>query len=296
MIDLHMHSTFSDGSLRPSELVARAREIGLTAIALTDHDCTDGIPPLMEACRAANAAHPDAPGLVCVPGVEISVDVPRGTMHMLGYFIDPAGARLRATLARIQGGRADRNREILAKINALGMNLAWEDVKRHATEDVVGRPHFARALVERGYVSSTAAAFERYLAKGKPAYADRFRLSPEAGIAAIREAGGAPVLAHPFTLEADGTGLRAELERLKAIGLEGLEVFYSEHTPAQTQEYGRLARELDLAMTGGSDFHGALNPAIKMGVGFGSLQVDDGLLEGLRRRARHTAGGFAERA
>ena len=276
MIDLHMHSTFSDGSLTPEQLVAKGREIGLTAMALTDHDCTSGVPRFLAACAAA--------GIAGVAGVEISAEVPRGTLHMLGYFIQPGHPFLEEVLHRIRDGREIRNAEILRKLNALGMELTWEEVAKHAGEDVVGRPHFAMALIARGYVAGKQDAFDRFLAKNKAAYVDRFRLSPEDSIAAIAKGGGVPILAHPFTLGLGRKDLKKTVGQLKDAGLQGIEVFYSEHSPEQTRLYMNLAKEFDLAATGGADFHGAANPVVKMGIGFGSLEVADDVIAELRAR------------
>jgi len=282
LIDLHSHSTFSDGSLTPEALARKAAEIGLTAMALTDHDCTSGVPRFMAAC----ASH----GIEGIPGVEISADVKKGTLHVLGYLIEVGHERLESVLVRIRQGREIRNREILDKLQRLGMSLSWEDVASLADEEVVGRPHFAQALKAKGYVKSKEDAFERYLAKGKPAYADRFRLSPQDSIAALHAAGGLAVLAHPFTLDADRKGLREIVAGLKEAGLDGVEAYYSEHSPEQTQQYVAVARDLDLVAVGGSDFHGDANPAIRLGRGFGSLNVPDDVVTELRRRWRRKRG------
>jgi predicted metal-dependent phosphoesterase TrpH len=275
MIDLHTHSTFSDGSLTPEQLAERAGSMGLTAIALTDHDCTGGVEQFLAACKIRNIRG--------VPGVEISADVKHGTMHLLGYFIASGDAALESMLHQIRDGREIRNREILRKLNALGLDLTWPEVASLAGEDVVGRPHFAQALLARGYVSSREAAFDLYLAKGKPAYADRFRLSPADSIAAIRGAGGIAVLAHPFTLDLAPGALKTYITELRDKGLQGIEVYYSEHSADLTRSYLTLVRELGLAATGGSDFHGESNPAIKLGRGFGTLSVPDSVMEELNR-------------
>jgi len=285
MIDLHTHSTFSDGSLTPEALARKAAEAGLTAAALTDHDCTNGVARFAAACAAG--------GVDGIPGVEISADVKKGTLHVLGYFIDAAHAGLEAVLVRIRQGREIRNREILAKLQRLGLKLEWKDVTAFADEEVVGRPHFAQALAARGYVTSKEDAFERYLAKGKPGYADRFRLTAPDGIAAIHSAGGLAVMAHPATLDAGRKGLRDSVAQLKEAGLDGIEVYYSEHNPSQTAQYLALAREFDLAVTGGSDFHGDMNPAISLGRGFGTLDVPDELAGELRRRWQRRGGQAA---
>ncbi len=274
MIDLHVHSTCSDGSCSPSELVHLALKGGVSALSLTDHDTTAGVASFMETCEEY--------GLEGVPGVEISVEVKPGTMHVLGYYIDCANASLQAGLAKIQHGREARNREILRKLNELDMDLVWEEVSGLSGEDIVGRPHFAKALVERGYVKSARQAFDRYLAKGKPAYAERFRLTPAAGIGLINGAGGVAVLAHPSTLSLGRNDLEQLVGDLVAQGLGGLEVHYSEHTSKQVQAYLKLARKFKIVATGGTDFHGDLNPGLRLGRGFGDLEVPDELLIELR--------------
>jgi len=272
-----MHSVFSDGSLQPQELVEEGRRIGLTGMALTDHDTTAGVAAFM-------AARPD--GMVLIPGVEISAEVPGGTLHMLGYHIEPGESKIQEALARIRGGREDRNARILARLHALGMEIDWDEVADLAGDEVVGRPHFAQAMLMRGYVKSKQDAFDRFLAKGKPAYEDRFRLPPEEGIRLIRGAGGVAVLAHPFTLGLARSELSRYVSELADRGLEGIEVYYSEHSQSQTAEYGELASSLGLVATGGSDFHGAANEDIRLGVGFGGLRVPDSILEELERRRK----------
>ncbi len=276
MIDLHTHSTFSDGSLSPEALVAEAARTGLTAIALTDHDGMTGIPLFLKACQSA--------GLRGIPGVEVSIEFKGGTMHMLGYFDTPAVPSLEQQLVRIRTGRESRNQLILERLNKLGYALTWEDVARFASEAVVGRPHFAQALIAKGYLKRKDDAFERLLGKGKPAYVDRYRLTAEASIAMVREAGGVAVLAHPYTLGLHKTGLRKLLTELTDQGLQGIEAFYPEHDPSQHRFCLSLAKDHNLIVTGGSDFHGAMNPALRLGSGFGNLAVPDDLLEKLYER------------
>jgi len=281
VIDLHVHSTFSDGSLTPTQLVERARTVGLKAMALTDHDSMSGLDEFLSACREAEG------GPIGIPGVEISADVPHGTLHMLGYFMDAHNQAMAGMLRDIREGRRIRNEKILTKLNEMGLQLSWDEVNAfasHCGDDVVGRPHFAQAMVARGFVSSHEEAFERYLAKGQPAYTDRFRLSPEESLKIIRGAGGVPVLAHPSTLKLSNGALRTLVKDLAALGLQGIEVYYSEHSPRQIQQYLSLAREYALVATGGSDFHGGLNPAIELGRGFGSLNVPDEVADELQRR------------
>ncbi len=269
MIDLHMHSTFSDGSCTPEELIDIAEKQKLTAVALTDHDTTDGLARFIKAAEGRT--------VMAISGIEISAEFSPGTMHILGYAIKPGGC-LEKQLKWIRDGRASRNQQILAKLQKRGLDLTWEEVASFAGNDVVGRPHFARAMLTRGYVKDKQEAFDRYLAKGRCAYVERRRLSPEDAIRRIVCAGGVPVLAHPFTLKQNIKKLRATLETLCTYGLRGLEVFYSEHSPRMEEEYAAVARELKLCMTGGSDFHGDINPDIRMGYGFGQLRAPDDLL------------------
>ena len=229
MIDLHFHSTFSDGSLTPAQLVDKAVEVGLTAVALTDHDTVAGIAPFLDACEGKD--------ITGITGVEISADVPRGTMHILGYYIDPGHAGMGDVLLRMQEGREDRNRRILEQLKELGLELTWEEVSGFSKEDVVGRPHIAMAMKARGYVKTIREAFDRYLAKEKPGYVGRFRLTPEDSISIIRQAGGVPVLSHPFTLGLGTGALRQCVARLKKAGLEGIEVYYSEHSKERVKKY-----------------------------------------------------------
>ena len=252
-----------------------AREAGVSGLALTDHDTTAGIPRFLAACKKG--------GLDGVGGVEISVDFSAGTMHLLGYFLDIGYQPLQEALAEIRDGREKRNRRILAKLNELGMELGWDEVAALAEDGVVGRPHFARILVERGYATDTQDAFARWLAKGQAAYFDRFRLPPREGIDLILGAGGVPVLAHPATLGLSARRLRECVAELTRFGLQGIEVFYPMHNRQLVSQFYNLAIDLGLELTGGSDFHGAANPAISIGRGFGNLRISDRLLQCLKK-------------
>lgn len=273
MIDLHMHSTYSDGTLTPAELIGEAVRRKLTAIALTDHDTTQGVPEFQRAAQGQ--------AVRAIPGVEISAEYSGGTMHMLGYFIAHDAPALNEKLAWIREGREMRNREILQKLQALGLTLEWSEVAALAGADVVGRPHFAQAMIARGYVRDKDEAFEKYLAKGKAAYAERRRFSPADSIRLIRQAGGVAVLAHPFTLHLKPPDLVTLLGDLCGAGLQGLEVYYPEHPADAQQAYHELARRFKLVATGGTDYHGAMTPDIKMGAGFGSLAVPDEVVDRL---------------
>jgi predicted metal-dependent phosphoesterase TrpH len=281
MIDLHVHSIFSDGSLTPEELVTKADAMGLKAIALTDHDTTDGIDRFLMACSSYNQSihNKDGKSLICIPGVEISADIAHGTMHLLGYFISHHDEGLQRVLREIKNGREERNKQILEKLNALGLKLSWEEVANLAQGDIIGRPHFARAMCNKGYVNSIDEAFARYLAKGKPAYAERYKLGPVECIRAICNAEGIAVLAHPFTLDRTEHELESFVKELVEAGLSGIEIYYPEHTAQQVHIYEKIAKRFNLLITGGSDFHGDAVPHIQLGIGDGSLNVPDHLVE-----------------
>jgi hypothetical protein len=276
-IDLHTHTTASDGTLSPTELVRLARGAGLAAVAVTDHDTVDGLGEALEAGRAL--------GLEVVPGIEISAEFQPGTMHMLGYFIQPDRPVFAEKLRVLQEARRDRNPIIAEKLNALGLAVTMDEVRAAAGGEQVGRPNFARVLLDKGYVSSMGEAFDRYLTKGGPAYVDKFRLSPADSVELIHQAGGLAVLAHPFTLGLGEQVLETFVADLAACGLDGLEVYYPEHDPDQTRACLELAARHGLAVTGGSDFHGDNKPEVALGSGFQeNLAVPAELLEALRRR------------
>ncbi|MFO7936802.1 MAG: PHP domain-containing protein [Kiritimatiellia bacterium] len=272
MIDLHIHSTFSDGSETPEDIVERGRRLGLSAIALTDHDNMAGVPAFMEACRDK--------GITGLPGVEVSAALDdrygdNSTLHILGYGPDCQDVQMRELLSRVLDGRAWRNERIIARLSDLGVELDWDEVEACAGEDVIGRPHIAQAMVDREYVSTVQEAFDRYLAKGAPAYVDRYRLYPEEAARMITDAGGLIFCAHPFTWINDEKELERELRAFKDLGLAGVEVWHSDHTDEQIVALLRIAKKLDLMVSGGSDYHGETKPLISMGTGRGTLAVDD---------------------
>jgi predicted metal-dependent phosphoesterase TrpH len=258
-IDLHTHSTASDGSYSPRELVRLAKEAGLKAVALTDHDTTDG---LTEAVAAGEAL-----GVEVVPGVEISAKHGGNTMHILGYFLDFHSGELAERLGVLKQARKDRNPQIIAKLNVLGIPVTMEQVERISGGGQVGRPHIARALLESGFVTTVQQAFDIYLKSGGKAYVSKFRFPPDEALDMIRQAKGVPVLAHPFTLEMGSPpALKELLRNLQDLGLAGIEVYYADHTPEQEALYLKLARELGLLVTGGSDFHGLNKPEVSLGM------------------------------
>lgn len=274
LVDLHTHSSASDGSLSPRELVKYAKKKGAAAISLTDHDTIEGI----EAALAAGEEN----GLEVIPGLEISAQYTGGTMHILGYYIDPSNPALNQELHRLQEARRERNPKIIARLQALGIPITFDQIQALARGQI-GRPHIAQALLQLGAVSSLKEAFQKYLTKGALAYVEKFRFSPLKAISLILRAGGIPVLAHPFTLNCPSLrDLKVLVEDLKANGLYGVEVFYPEHTEEQTRNYLLLAKELGLAYTGGSDFHGNNREKADLLCGNGNLEIPYEIVENLK--------------
>lgn len=276
-IDLHLHTTYSDGSLPVAEVMTLAKKAGVTALAITDHDIVDGIPEAIELGAGL--------GIEVIPGVEVSSRYDESEIHILGYFLEWKAPILIARLAQLRESRHRRNPQIVDKLNGLGLALTYEEVRALAGSDSVGRPHIARALMAKGYVHTAKEAFDRYLADGKPAYVPRELPEPAEAIAWIKAAHGIPVLAHPTWVKDTAEGLFRLCDHLKGAGLMGIEVHYSTHKPSQTSRYLDIARRLGLLVTGGSDFHGITKPDIEVGVGRGGLKVPSKLLEPLRKAA-----------
>jgi hypothetical protein len=258
-IDLHCHSTASDGTLSPEDLVRLAKKIGLSALALTDHDTIAGIP--------AAAAEAAKLGIDFLPGIEISSEYPRpGTMHLLGYGIDPQSKILTDLTRTLIEGRDTRNLKIVAQLNAMGIPITLQEIKDVAGGKVIGRPHFAEVLVRRGVVSNKQEAFDRYLGQGGRVFTDKEQLTPRRAIEMILQSGGMPVLAHPSQLKKENNAqLENAIKELIDFGLMGIEVIHSDHSDAQVDFLTRLANRYNLLKTGGSDFHGGNKPTIQLG-------------------------------
>ena len=257
--DLHMHTMHSDGTYTPTELIRLAKRANLACIALTDHDTLSGI---AEAQEEGNRS-----GVEVIAGVEISVKFEPGTMHILGYFIDRNSEQLKRKLEDIQEARRQRNPMIIQKLNALGLKMTLEEVERESGGDQVGRPHFARVLVNKGYVKDFEEAFNKYLTKGAPAYVDKRKLTSQDAINMIEEAGGIASLAHPKLLKLDSKPDEFErvMTELRDQGLKGLEVYSSCQSSSEAARYKKTAERLGLLVTGGSDFHGANRPQVQLG-------------------------------
>jgi predicted metal-dependent phosphoesterase TrpH len=276
-LDLHLHTTHSDGSLTPAEVLVLAHKAGVTALAITDHDIVSGIPEAL-----ATGAEM---GIEIIPGVEISSHIGNSELHILGYCIRWQDLELNQRLAGLRESRHRRNPQIVERLRSLGLDVTYEEVRALAGTDSVGRPHIARLLMDKKYVTSAKDAFDRYLAEGRPAYVARELPKPADAISWIQAAGGVAVLAHPTWAKVSGEGLNSLLTTLKAEGLGGIEVHYSTHTKRQTTEYLDLAKRLNLLVTGGSDFHGITKPDIEIGRGRGDLNVSTKLLDPLKKAA-----------
>lgn len=274
LIDLHTHTTASDGSLAPAELIARAAARGLRAVAITDHDTVEGLPEAREAAAGGPCEF--------VPGIEISAEHPDSTLHILGYYMDWNDPEFLKRISVLQQARAERNPQIIRRLQDLGIDIDYEEVCRQAVTGQVGRPHFAQVLIGRGYVKTGREAFDRYLKKGAPAHVEKFRFPIPEAIGIIAAAGGIPVLAHPTTIACGAGGLRKLVADMVDCGLRGIEVHYPDHTPSQVRRFRQIARHYDLLITGGSDFHGSNIPGLELGTGRGSLRVPGILLEGLK--------------
>jgi predicted metal-dependent phosphoesterase TrpH len=244
-VDLHVHSTASDGRLTPAEVIREAAEKGMSYIALADHDTVDGI-------AAARKAAQSFPNLRVIPGIEISTDIPQGEVHILGYFIDYTDAELLAKLEDFKNSRLRRAEKMVAKLADLGVPVEWQRVLELAGSSTIGRPHIAQAMLEKGHIPSFKDAFDEYLGHGKPAYVEREKMLPAEAVGIIVKARGLPVLAHPLTTE-DPEGLISEL---KSAGLVGLEAYYNGYSDEEVEGLLALAQKHGLIATGGSDFHG----------------------------------------
>jgi predicted metal-dependent phosphoesterase TrpH len=243
-IDLHIHTSASDGKFSPEAIVNKAAGLGLSVIAICDHDTVNGIAAALKA-----AAHT---GLKVIPGVELSTHAPGSEVHMLGYFVDHTDPGLLTALAGLCNSRRERAQAMIARLNGLGIHIDWQRVQQIAGTGSVGRPHIAQAILEKGYVASFKEVFASYLGLGGPAYVERHKMTPQEAIALIISAGGLPVLAHPTTVNDPGEMIAG----LKAAGLVGIEVYYNNYTDEQRNSLARLAAKYNLIATGGSDYHG----------------------------------------
>lgn len=277
-IDLHIHSTASDGTLSPREILNMAQRLNLGAISITDHDTIVGVKEAL--------AIGIPPSLKFITGVEISANPPPafsypGSFHILGYGINIDDTQLNHTLVRLQEARKNRNPRIIELLNGMGFDLSLDEIRKDCGECQLGRPHIAKHMVKKGFVQSVSEAFDNYLATDQPAYVDKYRVDCDRAIEVILDAGGLPVLAHPVLLNINDDVLEKLIICLKEKGLKGIEAYYPEQLPDLIARYTEMAERHGLLITGGTDFHGSIKPEIKMGSGRGNFSVPYELYEKL---------------
>ena len=286
MIDLHVHSTRSDGTFTPTQLVDYAVKKGLTAFALTDHDTTDGIDEALSHAASLRESS-ECPVPEVIPGIELSTDQGSTEVHVVGLFIDKENERFRSYLQDFVDSRTTRNKKMCEKFQALGIPVTYEDLLERFPGCVLTRAHYAAFLREHGYVKSNQEAFDRYLGNRCAAYVPREKITPAEAVSLILTAGGIPILAHPILYRLSDAKLDALTAELKEAGLVGIEAIYSTYAPSEERQIRRLADKYGLLLSGGSDFHGANKPKIDLGTGLGKLYVPDEILDRLRERLTH---------
>lgn len=279
IIDLHTHSTCSDGTYTPTELVELAKKIGLSALALTDHDTIDGLEEFQTAGKAC--------GIETISGIEFAAlweRYHRPEIHIVGLGFDPNHPLLGERMKDIRQSRHIRNLKMCEKLSSIGLHITLEEVAANAGGEIITRAHFANVLLQKGYIKKKEDAFSRYISTGLPGYVEREFLSPELCIRTIKEAGGAAILAHPTLYGLEPEQLKELCRELIPCGLDGIECQYSTYSPAETKAITALAEEMGLLPSGGSDFHGKNKPTIHLGSGKGNLAIPYAFWQGLRRR------------
>lgn len=274
-VDLHTHSNKSDGSLSPTALIDEAKSIGLSAIALTDHDTIDG---LEEAINHGNEI-----GVKVIPGVELSTEYMGRDVHIVGLFIDYKNQSFLDHLKKFVDSRDERNRKMCQKLIDAGMPVIYEELIEMFGESVLTRAHYARYMLSKGYIKSLPEAFERYIGDHSPYYVPREKVTPKQGVELILNAGGIPVLAHPILYKLGKDALNKLVSELKEYGLVGIEAIYSTYTNADERTIRDLAKKYNLLISGGSDYHGAAKPGLNLGTGYGKLAVPDSVLEEIEK-------------
>lgn len=273
LIDLHTHSTCSDGSMSPRELVRYAAQKGLAAIALTDHDSVSGVEEAVDEGKRV--------GLEVVPAIELSVQSETET-HILGYDIDIHHPLLKKALDGVMDARNTRTLNHCKKLNELGFDVTMEEAYAIAPSGIIGRAHFARIMMEKGYVSSVKEGFDKWLGVGKPAYDGTQALTAQEAVKLIKDIGGYAFVAHPHLIRISDDALRAFLIELKAYGLDGIEGYYNEYTPEMQEKFQSMAKELGLKISGGTDFHAKMKPHIEIGIGQCNMKIPYSVLENIR--------------
>jgi len=276
MVDLHVHSNKSDGSCSPAQLVDKALEIGLTAMALTDHDTTDGLAPVLTYA----AGKP----VEIVPGIELSTEYEGKDVHIVGLFIDERQTDFQAHLRSFVASRDERNRRMCQNLRDAGVDISYEALLAEYPGSVITRAHYGKHLVNNGTCASVADAFEKYLGDHTPYFVPREKVTPQQAVSLILKANGLPVLAHPILYRLSGEQLDLLVRRLKETGLVGIEALYSTYTHREENQIRQLAVKYDLLLSGGSDFHGSAKPGLQLGTGYGNLHIPDEIYFRLKER------------
>ena len=274
-IDLHVHSTESDGTMTPRQLVGYACEKGLTAFALTDHDTVKGVAPALKTAEGMP--------VTVIPGVELSCKWNDMEIHLLGYYIDHNNQEFVSVLKEINSMRDERNNKMCALLRKRGVDITVDEMRARYNSTTITRANIAAMLVEKGYCSSTKEAFEKFIGKTCPCYIPRYKMPLAQASDLIKFAGGIPVIAHPVQYRLTDMEYVSLFNFAKTIGIDGVEAIYSTNTFADTVKFQEFAKKFNMFITGGSDFHGANKPDIDMGTGTGSLMVPDTILDNLRR-------------
>lgn len=276
IVDLHVHSTASDGTYTPTELIAEAKRTGLSALALTDHDTTAGIKEAMSAAEKEN--------MELIPGIELSTDYKGKEVHIVGLYIDVENKELIEQTAAFRKCRDSRNEEIIAALQKEGFAITMEALKTENPDCVITRANIARFLYNHGMIKSVQEAFDKYIGDGCRCYVNRFKISPTDAVRLIKQAGGIAVLAHPLLYHMSTVNLQKLIEELKEAGLDAIEAIYSTYSTGEEQLMKRTAKENGLLISGGSDFHGSNKPRIRLAVGYGHLYIPYSVLEELKNR------------
>ena len=273
-IDLHIHSLKSDGSMTPAEVVREAKRAGLAAIALSDHDTVDGIEEAV--------AEGKKQGIEVIPAIEFSV-LSETETHILGYFIDINNPELQRVLKEVVDLRIQRNYVTCQRLNELGFDITIEEVRALAPNNFVGRAHFARVLMDKGYTKSVKEGFDKYMSAGQYAYCEKQRLTAKEAIELIKKCGGLSFLAHPHLTQFDDDKIKVFLKELKSYGLDGLEGYYTDYTLEMQEKYQTMAKEMGLMISGGTDFHAKMKPHISIGTGLGNMRIPYSVLENIKK-------------
>lgn len=278
-VDLHTHSTYSDGTFIPKELIAYAKEKGLSAIALTDHDTVSGVSEAI----GYGAEY----GIEVIPGIEVSTEYEDTEIHIVGLFVDVNNKELLSALDNFRLGRQNRNKEMVDKLNAIGVNINYNDVLANAGGGVITRAHIAQEIIKKGYALSNNEVFDRYIGKNKPAYVKRKVMTWQDTISLIVKSGGIAVLAHPLLYKLSDKRLEMIVSQLSANGLGAIEAYYSTHSPRDVKYIKELALKNRLKLSGGSDFHGTNKPKLDLATGYGNLQVPYDIIEELKKGVKN---------